>query len=147
MEEHIQTGKMKKILLTLTIVALATATFAQIDSVVFNPNFGIELGSYNETSIVFGDTVTIKHTVKFMYPEYQEDGVRFHYMIYDFVNDTIPVRSDRMRLPVPLQAEISGKTVFEWLNMTYAQRTGNPSDTTILTTLSKEVFMRKVLQK
>ena len=126
----------------LTIVVLATTNLqAQIDS-TFVPDYGIELEGYSETKRFATDTFYLTTEIKFMSPLFQENRVIFFYDVKTY-NDTLLVKYDKQhRIELPLDATVSGKKVYEWLNDLYS-----PQDTAILKGLSEKLYYYDLMNK
>jgi len=133
---------MNKLILALIIIAAsATASFAQ-DTTLFVPNYGIELETYSEIKMFNSDTLNLDYHIKFMYPKFTEKEVYFFYNIKTY-NDSLLVRSkNNYVIELPLNAMVSGKKVYEWLNDLYSVQ-----DTAILKGLSEKLYYYDLMQK
>lgn len=133
---------MKKTILLIAIAFLGFAATAQ-DTTSFNPSmpdYGINLGSHNETRTFGSETTVVTHSVDYMYPEFSKDGLSFVYEIHSFV-DSIQIHNDKVKLQVPLDYEIEGKKVWEWIKQSM-----DKTDTLIYKTLSTELYKARVLK-
>ncbi len=132
---------MKKLFLTLTIAILAIASYSQ-DTTLFVPNYGIKLERYSEVKMFSSDTLNLSYHIKFMYPKFTEKQVYFFYNV-EIYNDSLLVKSkDNYIIELPLNAVVSGKKVYEWLNDLYSVQ-----DTAILKGLAEKLYYYDLMQK
>jgi hypothetical protein len=124
---------MKKILFTLTIAILAIASFAQEQE--FVPNYGIELSGYSNTQRFATDTINLNVELKLMSITFRERDVHFIYDVKKYNDSTLVYHNSKEAILLPLNATISGKFVYEWLNDLYS-----PQDTVIIKGLSEKLY-------
>ena len=132
---------MKRILFALIIIA-ASATVKAQDSTQFVPDYGIELEGFTETKRFANDTIDLTTEIKFMSPLFQQNRVIFFYDVKTY-NDTVLVKHNkRHTIELPLNAVVSGKKVYEWLNDLYSVQ-----DTAILKGLSEKLYYYDLMKK
>lgn len=132
---------MKRIILTLTIAILVIVSFGQ-DTTVFIPNYGIEIDGYEETQKFKTDTFNLRYDIKFMSPIFEEKKVIFVYDVKSYSDMIMKEHIKNKRIELPLNAIISGKKVYEWLNDLYSVQ-----DTAILKGLSEKLYYYDLMQK
>ena len=131
---------MKRIFLALIIIAASATVKAQ--DTTFVPDYGIELDGFSETKRFAEDTIELTTEIKFMSPLFQKSRVIFFYDVKTY-NDTVLVKHNkRHTIELPLDAVVSGKKVYEWLNDLYSVQ-----DTVILKALSEKLYYYDLMKQ